>query len=159
MLDGLACPSARARNTGKEVTTFECVICWDLFSSLIQLQIVGASRIVAQKKKKRLLIDTRTKQRSIKELVTGSQPCYRYFRNLLIDIDINIFQNLLIIIDIDIFQNLLIDINIDNFQNGLIDSDNLKMPFIDIYILIFFRMALSMSISIFSKFAVKRLSI
>ena len=62
------------------------------------------------------------------------------FRNLLIDIDI--FQNLLI--DIDIFQNspIDIDIDIDIFQNSLIDID------IDI-----FRMALSISISIFSKFA------
>merc|ERR1711989_74883 len=72
------------------------------------------------------------------------------FRNLLIDIDINIdiFQNLLIDIDIDIdiFQNspIDIDIDIDILQNSPIDID------IDIDI---FRMALSISISIFSKFA------
>jgi hypothetical protein len=64
------------------------------------------------------------------------------FRNLLIDIDIDIFQNLLINIDIDIdiFHNSPIDIDIDIFQNSLIDID-------------IFRMALSISISIFSKFA------
>merc|ERR1711989_276183 len=74
------------------------------------------------------------------------------FRNLLIDIDIDIdiFQNLLIDIDIDIdiFQNspIDIDIDIDIFQNSLIDID------IDIDT---FTMALSISISIsiFSKFA------
>ena len=40
---------------------------------------------------------------------------YRYFQDLLIDIDIDISQILLIDIDIDIFQNHLIDIDIDIF--------------------------------------------
>ena len=63
---------------------------------------------------------------------------YRYFYDLLIDIDIS--QRLPIDIDIDIFHNCLIDIDIDIniFQNSLFDIN-------------IFRMALS--ISIFSKFA------
>merc|ERR1739842_11502 len=69
---------------------------------------------------------------------------YAKFLSIRYFIDIDIFRNLLI--DIDIFQNLLIDIDIDIFQNSLSDID------IDIDI---FRMALSISISIsiFSKFA------
>merc|ERR1712240_366301 len=52
---------------------------------------------------------------------------YRYFQDLLIDIDIDIdISQILLIdidIDIDIFQNHHIDIDIDIFQNCLIDID------------------------------------
>ena len=44
---------------------------------------------------------------------------YRYFQDLLIDIDIDISQILLIDIDIDIFQNHHIDIDIDIFGIAL----------------------------------------
>ena len=81
---------------------------------------------------------------------------YRYFQDILIDIDIDISLILLIDIDIniDIFQNLLIDIDIDIdiLQNSPIDIDIdidiFQNSLIDIDI---FRMALS--ISIFFKFA------
>ena len=58
---------------------------------------------------------------------------YRYFYDLLIDIDIDISQRLPI--DIDIFQNCLIDIDI--FQNCLIDIDIFQNCLIDIDINIF----------------------
>jgi len=46
---------------------------------------------------------------------------YRYFQDLLIDIDIDIFQNHHI--DIDIFGIALIDIDIDIFKYDHIDID------------------------------------
>merc|ERR1712213_218549 len=70
---------------------------------------------------------------------------YRYFQDLLIDIDIDIdISQILLIdidIDIDIFQNHHIDINID------IDFFGIALS-ISISISIFFRIALSISISI-----------
>ena len=61
------------------------------------------------------------------------------FQNLLVDIDINIYQILLfdIDIDIDIFQNCLIDIDIDIFQTLLVDIDIFKNLLVDIDIDIF----------------------
>ena len=70
---------------------------------------------------------------------------YRYFQDLLIDIDIDIdISQILLIdidIDIDIFQNHHIDIDID------IDIFGIALS-ISISISIFFRIALSISISI-----------
>ena len=70
---------------------------------------------------------------------------YRYFQDLLIDIDIDIdISQILLIdidIDIDIFQNHHIDIDID------IDIFGITLS-ISISISIFFRIALSISISI-----------
>ena len=66
---------------------------------------------------------------------------YRYFQDLLIDIDISQILLIDIDIDIDIFQNHHIDIDID------IDIFGIALS-ISISISIFFRIALSISISI-----------
>ena len=65
---------------------------------------------------------------------------YRYFKDLLIDIDIDISQILLSDIDIDIFQNHHIDIDIDIFGIALSISIFSKMTIsILISISIFFK--------------------
>ena len=48
---------------------------------------------------------------------------YRYFQDLLVDIDISLILLIDIDIDIDIFQNHHIDIDIDIFKNDHIDID------------------------------------